>query len=363
MTFNLKKFGLALAACLFFHTAVSVSAEDLTPWLVTEKDGPWFVSVCTFANPDPKIAADQAVALVKELRQDFRLQAYIYVKESGEGNTTEGRPYYVVDPENPEAAPRISTTYTYMTPSMTHEFAVLVGNFTSVEDPRAQRALQTIRPLCPKCMSGNDSVHPMISQDKNAPLSRAFITSNPLLSREHFVSAGLDPVVLAANQDIKRYSLLDCPGKYTVQVAVLKGVTTLNQQRIAEIKANDARGLSIKGQTLSEADEKAVKLCDALRAKGIEAYVFRDRYASIVTVGSFDFVGEEVNGQFQFRPEILSVIQQFSPSIDPNQSGVASIKRKTLRDIPGRPAKKEVEGIMFDLSPRVVQVPRRPVLN
>ncbi|MCR5164412.1 MAG: hypothetical protein K6C40_10380 [Thermoguttaceae bacterium] len=359
-----KVLSLTFFAILFVVSPLFVSAaEDVKPYLVTKENGPWFISVYVFTDINSELAADQAVRLTRELRDVFRLPAYIYVKESGEGKTMEGRPYYVVDPNNPDAKPQISTTYHYLNPSASKEFAVLVGNFASVEDPRAAKALAQIKTLQPKCLANTPSRNPADPENRQ-PLSRAFMTSNPLLPREFFVSPGLDPVVLAANKDIKRYSLLDCPGKYTVQVAVLKGVTTLNQQRIAEIQANDAKGLSIKGQTLSDADEKAILLCEGLRAKGYEAYVFRDRYASIVTIGSFDFVGNEVNGQFTFRPEILQIIKTFSAGTDPTQAGIASIKRKSLAEIPGGKApKKEAAGILFDPMPRVVQAPKRPVLK
>lgn len=364
MGFQFKKIGFALLACMLCNCSALLFAEDVTPYLVTKQNGPWFISACVFADAEPAKAADKAVALVKELRQEYRLNAYIYVKDSDEGQSMEGRPYYVVDPEKPEEAPKISTTYHYRNPTISREYVVLVGDFTSVEDPRAQKVLAEVKALRPKCMAGSSSSHPLLVKNDDAPLFRAFITSNPLLPREFYVTPGLDPVVLAANKDVKRYSLLDCPGKYTVQVAVLKGVTTLNQERIAQIQQHDSRGLSIKGQTLSEADEKAVLLCDGLRAKGYEAYVFRDRYASVVTVGSFDFIGEEKDGQFVFQPEVLKLIQMFSAGIDSSLKGVASIKRKTLKDIPGgRAPKKDAANIMFDPMPKVVQVPRRPVLN
>lgn len=368
MSFSWKKSGLLLlAAALLCFTGRVFAAVDVTPYLVSEKDGPWFVMVSVFADPNPDTAAKNAVRLTEELRRDFRLAAYIYVKDGGDGKTVEieGRPHWVIDEENPDKLPEISTKYMYQNPGTTAEYAVLVGNFASVEDPRAQKVLAAVRTLKPKCMmNAAAGSHPIVAADKDAPLSRAFITSNPLLPREYYVAPGLDPVVLAANKDIKRYSLLDCPGRYTVQVAVLKGVTTLNQQQIVQIQKNDALGLSIKGQTLSDADEKAVMLCDGLRAKGYDAYVFRDRYASIVTVGSFDSVGSEQNGVFVFRPEIFKLIQTFSASTDPRQTGIASIKRKTLKEIPGgREPKKDAAGILFDPMPKVVEVPRRPVLN
>jgi len=42
---------------------------------------------------------------------------------------------------------------------------------------------------------------------------------------------------------------------------------------------------------LEAAAEKAHRLAKALRMKGYDAYEFHDRYASIVTVGSFNSAG------------------------------------------------------------------------
>ena len=144
---------------------------------------------------------------------------------------------------------------------------------------------------------------------------------------------------------------------------IVKGVTTLNQQKIAEIQRYESREISVRGQTLSDADEKAILLCEGLRAKGYEAYVFRDHYSSIVTVGSFNEVGSQQNGQFVVRPEIMDIFQKFSASCDPTR-GLAGITRKTLAQIPGGKAPKAAAAnILFDVTPKVVVVPRRSVLS
>ena len=61
-----------------------------------------------------------------------------------------------------------------------------------------------------------------------------------------------------------------------------------------------------------EAAEKAHKLTEALRAKGVEAYEFHDRSSSIVTIGSFDSVGTpQPNGQIELNPQIHAIMQQY----------------------------------------------------
>lgn len=353
---------LALVVC-----GGAAFAQDFAQYQLTQKNGPWLVMAAVFADYDAHVAQSKAVELVRELRAN-RMDAYIFVRNTGNDNVVEGTPYWVYNEEDPESAPTVSTRYRVANPGTNVEYAVLVGNFPSLEDSRAAKMLDKIRSLQPKCMAGPNAVsHPlfgMTERNPNAgPLSRAFLVANPLIERERFVAPGLDPVVLAANKSIKKYSLLDCPGTYTVQVAVLKGITTLNQRAIADIQRYETDEVEIKGQTLAEADERAVKLCEALRAKGYDAYVFRDHYASIVTVGSFDQVGSQQNGQFVVRPEIMDIFQKFSASCDPSR-GLAGIMRKTIRDIPGgRTPKGDVASVPFDVTPRVVVVPRRPALG
>ncbi len=83
------------------------------------------------------------------------------------------------------------------------------------------------------------------------------------------------------------HSLLDCPGKYSVQVATFKGQVIIKQNEIEAIES----GKKQLSSDLADAAMKAHQLTEALRMKGYEAYEFHDRYASIVTVGSFDSVG------------------------------------------------------------------------
>ena len=69
-----------------------------------------------------------------------------------------------------------------------------------------------------------------------------------------------------------------------------------------EIKAIQDGGKEMKSE-LAEAAKKADKLTKALRKKGYEAYQFHDRYASIVTVGSFNSVGTpRADGRTEINP-------------------------------------------------------------
>ena len=54
-------------------------------------------------------------------------------------------------------------------------------------------------------------------------MGHAFITTNPLLPADYYAPRkGIDELVLRMNKGVT-HSLLDCPGKYTVQVAHFMG--------------------------------------------------------------------------------------------------------------------------------------------
>ena len=176
-------------------------------------------------------------------------------------------------------------------------------------------------------------------------MGHAFVTTNPILPADYYVPKGLDPLVVKANEGVQ-HSLLDCPGKYTVQVATFTGRVITDQKEIAAIE----RGKEIDSQ-LAKAALMAHNLTEALRAKGYEAYEFHDRSASIVTVGSFNSVGQSsANNVTELDPRIKAVIDQFKSDAGAGTvAGQPAIRAKTLVGIP------------FDPQPVVVHVPKRSV--
>ena len=104
---------------------------------------------------------------------------------------------------------------------------------------------------------------------QTGPLAHAFITRNPLLPEDYFVpKGGVDDLVLKINKNVK-YSLLDCPGKYTVQVAHFTGEVIINQSEIRAIETGAKAGPESTKQGLAAAAEKAHELTEALRHEGL----------------------------------------------------------------------------------------------
>jgi hypothetical protein len=157
----------------------------------------------------------------------------------------------------------------------------------------------------------------------------------------------VDELVLKINRDVE-HSLLDCPRKYTVQVAHFTGEVIINQGEIQAIEKGIKAGPESTKQGLAAAAEKAHQLTEALRIKGFEAYEFHDRDKSLVTVGSFDYVGGPgPDGTFQFSPRIKQIVDIFSAKEVKGGSGARQ---------PG-----SLIGIYFDSQPIILEIPKRSI--
>jgi hypothetical protein len=287
---------------------------------LTEDKGPWLIMVASF---DGGNAAEQARSLADELRTEYKLSAYVNDRtfdHSDGKNSGRGLDHY--------GAP-LRTRYQQ---EQAHEFAVLVGDFQSIDDPVAQKTLERIKTLPSKVLSKEMPDSPMdevrqfstnmvgkiSGKQARGPMGRAFFTRNPLLPREYFVPKGVDEFVAKLNQGVE-HSLLDCPGRYTVQVATFRGKTVLQTSNEQPQKPGGIGWMwgKSKDEPLVEAAENAHLLTEILRKNGYDAYEYHDRTESLVAIGSFEQVGERgANGQLVPSPEVLRIIQTFGAAYD-----------------------------------------------
>ncbi len=327
-----------------------VDADPQRQYQLTEDNGPWMIMACSFSGEG---AAEQARELALELRKRYKLPAYTHPMRFDFGDA-QGRG---IDQFGAPLKLR------YKRGSELQEYAVLVGNYQAVDDPDAQKTLAKLKYSTPKCLELDEGrkTHQSLAalriihkhmlaagsrKKEKGPMGHAFVTTNPKLPKDYFSAPGVDSLVLKMNDGI-RYSLLDCPGKYTVQVRNFKGAAVLNQGDIRAIE--DGKPMR---SSLDEAGDKATDLVEALRIKGYEAYVFHDRYASIVTVGSFDSVGaKDADGQIV--------------AIDPAVRDTMRFFGAKPSNLPGRPSGaielESVIGIYFDVQPKPIRVPKRSI--
>jgi hypothetical protein len=343
--------GSFLAACSSAIAAPSwqaiipfrkVEADPSKEYTLTQDHGPWLIMCRAFAG---ETAEQDAHALVLELRSQYKLKAYVHVqkydftkKEIGKGFDKYGAPK-VMRPEN-------GTRF--------DEYAVLVGDFADDEDPRVNDTLEAIKNAWPKCLDIKQGqgqsqrywgvrlkTREKAGAKERGPMRMAFLTRNPLLPDEFFVPKGLDPVVREMNKNLK-YSLLKNPSNYTVRIATFRGsiATTI---RARDYEA--AKSKQIEQSRLSKGEEDAQKLVEGLRKDGVEAYVFHDLNESIVTVGSFDSVGDpRPDGKIEINPAVHQTIEHYKA--DAKNFGVGTYGARKLH------------GVTLDVQPMPVAVPK-----
>lgn len=336
---------------------------------LAEKDGPWLVLAATFRG---ETAREDARKLVHELRGRSALAAYTHEKAFDFSGSLRGVGL------NPDGSPK---TMRYANQGQVIEVAVLVGDFASADDPRAQKTLQKVKELRPESLGGkppkgslmadfikaNSGLAPR-SAEMRPPLHAAMLIPNPLLPEDYFNRQEVDDFVAEMNADVT-YSLLDCPTRYTVRVATFSGAGTFAQQGgsssadgsqhgivdvgrfVAALRGNGWQNPQVRGlpaeSLLVEAAEQAHRLTVALRKRGWQAWEFHDRDESIVCVGGIDQLAVPgADGRPQVHPEITRIVA----GLGPDQAALAA----------GQILPRSFDGIMLDVQPKPIDVPRAP---
>lgn len=330
-----------------------------------DQHGPWMIMCITFRGEQ---AETQARELVHELRSMHKLNAYTHRQNwdftqgtIGRGVDRYGNPKkmkYQVDKVD--------------------EVAVLVGDYPAIDDPLAKKTLEKLKHMTPDCLNVEkinreneqrekqgvkekktisvplaqfrQTIYEMLPdghQNKTkGPMAHAFITGNPAIPKEYFAPKGIDKLVYEMNKPLP-HSLLNCAGRYTVKVATFTGKVVIDPEMIKDIES----GKKASPGGLAEAAEKAHLMCEALRAKGYDAYEFHDRHASIVTVGSFNSVGTpRADGKTEIEPQIHQLINTFSAPLENTAKG------------PTRGNPHSIVGLPFDSQALPVEVPKSGVI-
>jgi len=318
--------------------AKNVSARNLT-----EVDGPWMILAASFAGEPGKM---QAEALADELSKDYGLQAFIHTEDFNFGGRVN-----LVSPDGRTARYKNETNY--------QAYAVLVGEYDSVDHPQLIKDLKRLKEAKPKSLNGTGAEtetndNPLVAVRKlqknllkrtgktdEGPLAKAFATTNPLLPEEFFSAPEVDSFVMELNSQVE-HSLLSSTGKYTVVVATFSGLGTIMDGK------ND-KNFEPSSRRLDSCAENADKMVRELRKQGFEAYQFHDRSRSLVTIGSFESLGRSLpGGGFEYDPAIRQVMQKHCAGnqAQPTQFG------------PGIAA-NHVASIPYDVSPSPIAVPRK----
>ncbi|HMO13476.1 MAG TPA: hypothetical protein PKD64_02330 [Pirellulaceae bacterium] len=332
--------------------------------MLNERHGPWLIMCASFGGEE---GLEQAKELVRELRGEFRLPAYLYAKNFDFSGEVAGLGVKAVQNANGEFELRNRSMRFLHQPN--YEYAVLVGDFSNPDDAQTQKTLEKIKHLKPRCLEVSESVqtnqrfgvwreiqrqvsnNPTL-RDKG-PMRTAFVMPNPTIPSEYFQAKKQDKLVINMNKGLQ-YSLYKCPEPYSVKVATFRGELTYDAKKIEAAQKDFEQRLRNNQpmeSKLAEAADKAQTLTDELRKNGIEAYVFHDRYESYVCVGSFPWATRKLsNGKDELNPEIEKVILQYKARID-SIGGQGYVRPKSIPSLAGK-------DIFFDIQPLPVLVPK-----
>ncbi|MEC7408146.1 MAG: hypothetical protein VYB72_04995 [Planctomycetota bacterium] len=329
-------------------SAKPLSSESLE---LTEAEGPWLILASNFVGVGSRQRAER---LANEIRQQLELPAYIY-KEKFDFTGTIAQ-----DPTSSKRL-RYANRYQY------DAYAVLVGEYDSVERPEVERDLKIIRTAMLPIFSDQNEVSAETNESnpvttvksitarlfgqsntangKIGPMSQAFVTRNPILPEEFFSAPKVDAFVHQMNEGL-HHSLLDCDGRYTVVVKTFEGLGAI-------VDGRSDKKFTPSEERLNQYATKAEKMASELRSQGVEAYQFHDRYRSLVTIGSFEQLGRELpDGRFEYTPEIRAVMKKYSAfNVDPS---IARQVPSGTRGIVGNGVAK----IPYDVQPTPIAVPK-----
>jgi len=336
----------AFLLCCSTTTRAEVEAIKGKKYPLNARHGPWMIMVASLRNVDEDwrkgdgLSAEEAAdQLVYELRRTG-IPAYTWSMDEK-----------VEQISSPQ--PNSSRRYVAQHGSI----SVLAGNFPSNNDADAKRALEYIKKKFNPSFLGdpkNGGILPK-SKDRSGPLSRAFLTANPLWKGE-IRDAEKDSFVVDLNAD-QKFSLLQNKGRFSLVVATFHGGSVM------QVSGSDAsRALSFFdrnfGKSLDECAVRAMDLTEALRAakkhgygEDFEAWVFHEKYKSLVTIGSFTSKDD---------PRIRPLMARFGGKTrrDPRSGNEVLIGESFTVPKLTKPGQLPKDSWVFDGTPYVMEVPK-----
>jgi len=353
---------LALSIALVVNFATSsaysagIEAVKGKKYRLTKQHGPWMVFVASLSQPKegfrgegltPQEAADE---LVYELRKQG-VPAYTYSQEE--------------EVENLKTVDRRGRLAQRSFLSQKGSVCVLAGNYKSNSSDTAQKTLKWIETkFDPELFATEQATNGIFTKlasggvfrstpGRKRPLQGAFLTVNPLLSPDEARSRKRDPLLLKLNNN-SNYTIMNNKGKYTLVIASFygKSVTSVGESKFQKAK----QFFNSESSGLDDAAREANALVYHMRNipapyEPFEAYVFHDRYKSVVTVGSFDSPKDPLIRKAIYG---FSAKMRWSPVSNKNVLTGETITLP-LRPTAQNPIRKEW---LFDPKPRLIEVPK-----
>lgn len=314
--------------------AARIHAERGRTYSLTREHGPWMIMVTSLWGSTPE-QDEQANKAANELVYQLRVKgipAYTYSQDD--------------QIEEIESVDRMGRPRIKKLTAQHGMIGVLAGNYETIDDKAAQQTLKIIKKLNTKVTvdwHGKKTDVPIV-------LTKAFMTRNPLMPRGDQSRKYHDPLILKLNSG--DHTLLANKGKYTVVVASFYGKSQIKPKEFEKFD----RMLEDKTKiSLDNAAQDSWELMQMLRSRKVhggpyDAYVFHDRFRSVVTVGAFKSKDD---------PEIARLIGLFKAkeTVHPETKQTVTVCESI--QIPGpKPNSAPKKAWTLDPYPQVIEVPK-----
>jgi len=326
---------LLFAACVFADrpaAAANIEAIHGKTYTLSGKHGPWMIMVTSLWGSTPEQeqqAARAADELVYQLRKKG-VPAYVYKQDD-----------QIEEFEGTDRAGRKRKTKVATQDGM---IAVLAGNYHNTDDKVAKDTLKFIKKFNPKVSVDWQGKH----ADVPLVLTNAFMTRNPLLSPEELARKQHDPLIVKLNSGID-HSLLENKGKLTLIVASFYGKSQMRPKEFKDFDNMLKRDAKRENVSLEQAGRDSWTVMSFLRSKGYDAYVYHERFRSIVTVGAFKSAND---------PQIARLTYEFKAKEKLNPETKQTGLFAEAINIPSKKKGEPPQMLMMDPVPQLMEVPR-----
>ncbi len=334
-----------------FEPKGKMEADPGKRYRLTKRHGPWMIMVATMrdipGHEDQGISAQQAADQMVLALRKVGIPAYTFSQDQ------------VIDQvklTSRRSGEAVSRSYIAQQGSV----VVVAGNYSSSSNETAQKTLGWVKSKFANRIEGllsNPRVGAVYrpTPGRPSPFSRAFLMPNPMLDPKDLIGATRDPLLINLNSDME-YSLVKCPAKYSLVVASFRGKSAMHVNKAALDKTIGKLDKKL-GTTLDDAGMNAWRMTEALRtAKSLgydqdyEAYVYHDRYQSVVTIGAFDNPRD---------PRIGMLVRKFQSKVRTNPKNGQPVLAAEILTVPRHPKGGLPDySWIFDPKPELIEVPK-----
>ena len=288
---------LALGAAGVVGAAPRVDADPGRDYAVSPDAGPWMICAAYFNGPS---APDLARQMALQIRGRYNAPAWVFnyaeeERKKAQELIDQQRQALPFDapPDGSENVVPVPRRHTVV--NVEEQCAVLIGGYP--DEDTAHKALLVVKkwPKPQLKVREGEPDFAWVAYDHGKEIEMnpfekmSMVVRNPSMPHDSTApDKSKDKFLLTLNAD-EEYSMLRCPGTYTLAVKEYLGASMVKPEQSESSGLMKMIGLGNRheGESLALAANNAHELARTLRHQGAEAYVLHTRTSSVVSIGSF----------------------------------------------------------------------------